>query len=271
MSEALPEPRVLLIRGKQTARRLVLPPFGAVKIGRAPDNDVVLYEPGVLDAHAVLHVDFGVGVEIGADATLAIANEGARQSIQGPTTVELELGTSVVLGSIELRVEEIESARQERHLLAADLAPDDIVRIRVEGAIEEAEAQEVLFSVLSDDDVAYDLSDGVYAIQQAKSSSATTELLATRFSKQGFTMRVLSGDEPAPVAKGAAPIEDASTEPFGSLRDELAALEKKRILQALEKFPNQQEAAKALDIPIRTFVNRMDALGIPRRRSKKKS
>ncbi len=51
-----------------------------------------------------------------------------------------------------------------------------------------------------------------------------------------------------------------------NLRDEIAALEKRRILEALEAYPTQTEAAKALGIPLRTFLNRLDALGIQRAR-----
>lgn len=64
---------------------------------------------------------------------------------------------------------------------------------------------------------------------------------------------------------------EATLDPSGSpvnLRDELAALERRRILEALEKHPNQTEAAKALGIPLRTFLNRMDALDIPRARKR---
>ncbi|MCK6547206.1 sigma 54-interacting transcriptional regulator [Myxococcota bacterium] len=52
----------------------------------------------------------------------------------------------------------------------------------------------------------------------------------------------------------------------GSLREEIAALEKKRIVEALAKYPTQRDAAAALDMPMRTFLNRLDALGIPRAR-----
>jgi DNA-binding NtrC family response regulator len=51
-----------------------------------------------------------------------------------------------------------------------------------------------------------------------------------------------------------------------SLRDEITQLEKKRILEALRKYPTQRDAALALDMPMRTFLNRLDALGIPRAR-----
>lgn len=61
----------------------------------------------------------------------------------------------------------------------------------------------------------------------------------------------------------------SAASPLGpSLREEMAALERRRILEALERCPNQTEAARALGIPLRTFLNRMDALGIPRARKK---
>ena len=70
----------------------------------------------------------------------------------------------------------------------------------------------------------------------------------------------------------------ASTEPQEStarpnpaptnLREEMAALERRRILEALDAYPTQTEAAKALGIPLRTFLNRLDAFGIPRARKK---
>jgi DNA-binding NtrC family response regulator len=67
---------------------------------------------------------------------------------------------------------------------------------------------------------------------------------------------------PPPVAP-----EDDEARP-SSLRDEMAMLERKRIMEALEKYPTQTDAAKALDIPLRTFLNRLDALGIQRPRKR---
>lgn len=80
-----------------------------------------------------------------------------------------------------------------------------------------------------------------------------------------------------PVARDGAPLEEVSSSssstsseegdaPKMSLRDEIAALEKRRIIEALRKFPTQREAAEALNMPMRTFLNRLDALGIPRAR-----
>ncbi len=81
---------------------------------------------------------------------------------------------------------------------------------------------------------------------------------------------------PPEIAGPAGPRPAMDEVPTGgdqpkSLRAEMAALERKRILEALEKYPTQTDAAKALDIPLRTFLNRLDALGIPRARKPAKS
>lgn len=77
----------------------------------------------------------------------------------------------------------------------------------------------------------------------------------------------ISGQVPLPANPRKA------TEPGGArpsnLREEIAALEKRRILEALEEYATQTEAAKALGIPLRTFLNRLDALGIARARKPK--
>lgn len=71
----------------------------------------------------------------------------------------------------------------------------------------------------------------------------------------------IAGAETNPVA--APPLADGERL---SLKDEIAALEKRRILEALERYPTQRDAAAALDMPMRTFLNRLDAFGIPRAR-----
>lgn len=83
--------------------------------------------------------------------------------------------------------------------------------------------------------------------------------------------QILGGKAPPPPVQPAA--KQAAAGDGGapkSLREEMAELEKRRILEALEKYPTQTDAAKALDIPLRTFLNRLDALGIPRARKAKK-
>ena len=74
--------------------------------------------------------------------------------------------------------------------------------------------------------------------------------------------------DPAEVTLGASQNPQDRNQETLSLRDEIAALEHRRILEALEHYPTQTEAAKALGIPLRTFLNRMDSLGIPRARKK---
>jgi len=66
---------------------------------------------------------------------------------------------------------------------------------------------------------------------------------------------------PAP-APASAPTPRAA-EDGGDLRGEVAALEKQRILDALQRSAgNQTLAAKLLGMPRRTFLNRLDAYNI---------
>lgn len=84
--------------------------------------------------------------------------------------------------------------------------------------------------------------------------------------------QILGGKAPPPPPSQPAATQATSSSGGApkSLREEMAELEKRRILEALEKYPTQTDAAKALDIPLRTFLNRLDALGIPRARKAKK-
>ncbi|WP_437623855.1 sigma 54-interacting transcriptional regulator [Sorangium sp. So ce1151] len=81
-----------------------------------------------------------------------------------------------------------------------------------------------------------------------------------------------------PAASHAAPPqaadEDAgaarSSPSAGDLRSELDAIERRRIVDALEQCAgNQTQAAALLGMPRRTFVARLDAYGIPRPRKRK--
>jgi DNA-binding NtrC family response regulator len=83
-----------------------------------------------------------------------------------------------------------------------------------------------------------------------------------------------SAPEPAASIDPGGPFSRPVARPDAgqlTLREEMAELEKRRIIEALDKYPTQTDAAKALDIPLRTFLNRLDALGIPRARKAKKT
>ena len=68
---------------------------------------------------------------------------------------------------------------------------------------------------------------------------------------------------PSALAPSAAPVPPAST----ALRSEVEALERRRILEALEQCGgNQTRAAKALGISRRTLLSRLDEYGVPRPR-----
>jgi two-component system, NtrC family, response regulator AtoC len=75
--------------------------------------------------------------------------------------------------------------------------------------------------------------------------------------------RALAGVDPAPGPNGEAPQRK-------SIRDELEALERKRILDALaECAGNQTKAAKMLGMSRRTLLNRLDSYAIARPRKAK--
>ncbi|WP_437958926.1 sigma 54-interacting transcriptional regulator [Sorangium sp. So ce119] len=78
----------------------------------------------------------------------------------------------------------------------------------------------------------------------------------------------------APATPAKAADEDAgaarSGQSAGDLRRELDAIERRRIVDALEQCAgNQTQAAALLGMPRRTFVARLDAYGIPRPRKRK--
>ncbi|WP_437725468.1 sigma 54-interacting transcriptional regulator [Sorangium sp. So ce861] len=78
---------------------------------------------------------------------------------------------------------------------------------------------------------------------------------------------------PAEVAALAGPLSPdpaRSAEAAGGLRGELDAIERRRIVDALEQCAgNQTQAAALLGMPRRTFVARLSAYGIPRPRKGK--
>jgi DNA-binding NtrC family response regulator len=67
------------------------------------------------------------------------------------------------------------------------------------------------------------------------------------------------------AATPAAPAVAAGTPATGSLPEQLAALERQRILEALEACGgNQTRAAEMLGMPRRTFIKRIEEYGVPR-------
>jgi DNA-binding NtrC family response regulator len=74
----------------------------------------------------------------------------------------------------------------------------------------------------------------------------------------------------APASPAAAPVA-AAVPATGSLPEQLAALERQRILDALDACGgNQTRAAEMLGMPRRTFVKRIEEYGIPRPKKDRK-
>jgi DNA-binding NtrC family response regulator len=75
--------------------------------------------------------------------------------------------------------------------------------------------------------------------------------------------------EPAKLERAARPGAGPATPGEVALSDEVGALERQRILEALERFGgNQTKAAQALGISRRTMLNRLDAYGVQRPRKR---
>ena len=74
---------------------------------------------------------------------------------------------------------------------------------------------------------------------------------------------------PQPAAPGESPVVRAALTP-GEMREQLAEMERQRIIDALARCAgNQTEAAQALGISRRTLVKRLSAFNIPRPRKRR--
>jgi two-component system response regulator AtoC len=96
------------------------------------------------------------------------------------------------------------------------------------------------------------------AVLLCQSTRVTVEDLGLAPARPAATPQAASGARPS----GAPPAP-----PSGSLRDDVEAVEKQRILDALEQCAgNQSRAAKLLGIGRRTLIDKLDAYGLPRPR-----
>lgn len=78
---------------------------------------------------------------------------------------------------------------------------------------------------------------------------------------------VIGAEHLPTLALAPAPAPTSAGEGEGrSLKEKLAEMEKLRIIEALRTHKTQREAALALEMPMSTFLSRLDAYGIPRAR-----
>ena len=111
--------------------------------------------------------------------------------------------------------------------------------------------------------------------------AAATVTILQRYDWPGNVRELRNAMERAAVLGGKSVIEpehlppeitgsaDAPPQPGSALRDEMVDLERRRIVEALERCDgNQTKAAELLGMPRRTFVKRLDEYGIPRPRKR---
>ena len=224
---------------------------------------------------------------LGPDVAVVEAGGETERAVEAGEVAELDERERARVGPIE-----IELAAPET--LAPHLAPWDPVELdqamaQGPGALARFRAsdevwlrlrsrirpEDVLVALEGDDELALFVPGG--ALDDARvllSGLPVTDegLVETGSSTPTDALRAARAEAGAPH-EGPPPEEDPESTLEGSeapmsLREEMAALERRRILEALSTHGTQTEAARALGVPLRTFLNRMDALGIPRARKK---
>jgi DNA-binding NtrC family response regulator len=117
VAEQHPGTRYLLVRGKSTAYRHALPPFGSISVGRAEKNDVVVDEPGVAAEHLVIQVDYGIGVQA-LDKDSEVDARGRVSALPVGKTVDVTLEDRLRIGSVEIGFAPHEASKRKHRLWA---------------------------------------------------------------------------------------------------------------------------------------------------------
>jgi two-component system response regulator AtoC len=190
-----PGTRYLLIRGKSTALRYILPPFGTITIGRSTKNDICVDEPGVADEHLVIHADFGVGARA-VDADSEIDSGGKVAALRTDRATDIDLSDRIRIGSVELTFATHEATKRhhriwapsyfERRLEEETWKEDEpsltVIRFAIEGLSDDA-ASSALFEHLAPGQIVTELGPGDYGLLAMGLSEEPAQALAAKISK----------------------------------------------------------------------------------------
>ncbi len=267
--------RFLSIRTKERHVRHRLPALGSIMLAGGdlahPDGDGPQLEVVVADTVSVRGL---------ADGSPILGPAGA--PVPAGELVELPEGVWARLGEAEVAWTQASGGGPAGRIYGAgwldpgrDAHPlpvgPDSTRCRLELTTDDGTA---LAQRLASVGVWLAWADERHVVAAVASAEPLAQLSARLKPLLGGDARWLGDDESEEEGPGSVEVEEDTSPgqdpPVLSLREELESLERRRIGDALESHRTQTEAAKALGIPLRTFLNRMDALGIPRARKSKR-
>ena len=270
--------RYAVVAGERTALRLELPAFGKMEFGASDTCDGRVRETGVAPRHLTVHADTGLAVA--AHAAAFCTADTSTSDLPTDEVVDVAAADRIGLGEAALMFagEEPEPETSARVWTSSALdrfaeRADFAVRrtLTVGSSVDPTDvAEQVLGCVPSGARVGVSPAGTVEVLMLERGTPEWERTLAYELETRKVSAKLVPAGESQPEEDDGspAPSEAASApaEPPARLRDELAALEKKRILEALDRHDTQAEAAKSLDMPLRTFLSRLKSYGITRSR-----
>jgi two-component system, NtrC family, response regulator AtoC len=195
VAEQHPGTRYLLVRGKSTAFRHALPPFGSISVGRAEKNDVVINEPGIADEHLLIQVDYGIGVKA-LDKDSEVDARGRVSGLPVGKTVDVTLEDRVRIGSVEIGFAPHEASKRKHRIWAPAYFEErlreemqrgegtlTVVRFAIEELSEDA-IESILYEHVDPKQLVTELGPGDYAVLALGLAEEEAQSLATQIAKQ---------------------------------------------------------------------------------------
>jgi DNA-binding NtrC family response regulator len=193
-SEQHPGTRYLLVRGKSTALRHALPPFGTISLGRSQKNDVSIDEPNVADEHLVIHVDYGIGVQA-LDKDSEVEARGRTSALPVGKTVDVTLEDRLRIGTVEIGFAAHEPAKRKHRIWAPAYFEErlreemqkgesivTVIRFAIEEVPEDA-IESILHEHLEPNQIVTELGAGDYAVLAAGLAEESAQALAGQIAK----------------------------------------------------------------------------------------
>lgn len=193
-NEQHPGTRYLLVRGKSTALRYALPPFGTISVGRSEKNDVSIDEPNVADEHLVVHVDYGIGVQA-IDKDSEVDARGRVSALPPGKTVDVTLDDRVRIGTVEIGFAAHEPSKRKHRIWAPSYFEErlreamkqrdavvTVIRFAIEEIAEDA-IETTLYEHLQPHQIVSELGAGDYAVLADGLAEESAQTVATQIAR----------------------------------------------------------------------------------------